>query len=192
MKASKKEYNPIKGTNVFKHIGAYSGTIKDGDCIFNLLEIPEGFVQVKSGTIQAGDLLRYADKPDAELESVMGCKVETHTIREAELTIGCEIENYSSFFTVWRKKPETVEDFQKIFQLDMKKHIDPNETSITKLYHDFSRLLREFQEKYREQLLLAWYAEHGFAPGEATVCTQHCDDGIVRCWIEKKIKKIDN
>ena len=44
--------------------------------------------QITTGTIQPGDLLRYRDG----------------TEKPAELTIGCEIENYSAFFTVWRKK----------------------------------------------------------------------------------------
>lgn len=45
--------------------------------------------QITTGIIQQGDLLRY---------------LKDGTERTAELTIGCEIENYSAFFTVWRKK----------------------------------------------------------------------------------------
>ena len=44
--------------------------------------------QITTGHIQPGDLLKYPDG----------------TEKPAELTIGCEIENYSAFFTVWRKK----------------------------------------------------------------------------------------
>lgn len=45
--------------------------------------------QITTGTIQPGDLLRYL---------VDGAE------RKADLTIGCEIANYSAFFTVWREK----------------------------------------------------------------------------------------
>lgn len=44
--------------------------------------------QIITGTIQAGDLLIYPDGAE----------------KPADLTIGCDIENYAAFFTVWRKK----------------------------------------------------------------------------------------
>lgn len=55
----------------------------------NTEELAEFFLeQITTGIIQPGDLLTYPDG----------------TEKPADLTIGCEIENYSAFFTVWRKK----------------------------------------------------------------------------------------
>ena len=44
--------------------------------------------QITTGTIQPGDLLRYRDG----------------TEKPAELTIGCEIENYSAFLRFGEKR----------------------------------------------------------------------------------------
>jgi hypothetical protein len=76
---------------------------------------------------------------------------------------------------------KSMDELQKIFRSEVKFN-DLNESGL------FNRIcgdIQRFTEKYKEQLLLAWFAEHGFAPGRAVIVTKAGLDGTYRLWIEE-------
>lgn len=185
----------IKEPSIFNHVRA----VHDKTFNRSIVTMPADFMEVGNGTIQKGDLLKYKCGQIAEASLTIGNSVENYapffkvyrdvkvmanppkTSQEVMSDINpdtCDHLKDALPFRKWDKARITKKSLDEL-QKEFRGNIDIN-LSVGAIVEQIST----FIEEKKEAILLAWYAEYGFVPGNACIVSQY-KDGQQKIWIEE-------